>query len=640
MIDTFSDLISQFTFFIPCYQRAYSWTDKQLALFTADLAEYASQSNMAPQYYLGHYIFERDNDTSTSLAVVDGQQRLTTIAIFSAVCQSLKASSTPLLPLRLAVVEYDADQFTKLLSPASLATFKETHDGGTKEDTASLERVAQAILFFLDAFSPATKKPHGTALAPENIDLYLAVLNRAAISVGIYKSKAVASQIFELHNTRGVLLTETDKLKALLMRYVYSNSDQADCDVANIEGFFATVFKFEEQAACASFRGEMLLDDILAHHLRAIDDGTPKTDFKRPETVEGQNGCLSYVRERLNSFTSKQSGISYAKALAREFATSMSLISTSFVEQDNREPLIGDVILLDQRRSMIFLLRYFRSLLVGQSVDTLLLKRWEAFLFLWDCHDAFFNMKAGKKDSFPAIYEPLLFNADQVVDLLGDYYSGRTPFAYRPFEVRSRRPDGTETTLFGLLQVFSDYITLRREDLLCRAYNWGHWHPRYKYWLYKYEIASACSDDQSRVRESMRALFKQNEVTLDHIVPHELQWRELSNGSAQDDDIDHWPDRKDAEQARANWNKILTFIDGVGNLLLLSRSNNASLQNIAPFRRASEYAKCHLDSESYRDVGNWTDPLEWCFHMERRGVRLLEWMRVYFTSDATWAATS
>ena len=471
---TFSKLIEEYKFFIPEYQRAYSWTEKQIALFIADISEHAEHTRDAgkdSQYYLGHYILE--DDTNGKFAIVDGQQRLTTIAIFLAVCQFLKNSPTHLLSLRLSVVEYDDDRFQEILLPSNLAAFKVNQEARQKEDTASLERVVKAIQTFLESFS-TDMKPHKPALLSETrIDAYLDVLRKAAVSVGIYKSKAVAAQIFELHNTRGVLLTETEKVKALLMKYVYLKSPDGSRDVDDIQKSFAEVFKLEERVASVSFRGEMSLDDILFHHLRAIDSEEDQTPFTHPQTVEGENGCLAYVGGKLNKLGGP-SGIHYAKALASEFAKSMSLVSKDFVEHDKREPLIGDVILLDQRRSMIFLLRYFRVLPTDQNADKALLKRWESFLFLWDCHDAFYRMRSGKKDSFPDIFIRITEDRIRVAELLLEYYSGQKAFAYRNFQI-------------GLSPIFRAYITKLEEQLLHHAYNWGNWHGRYKYWLYKHE---------------------------------------------------------------------------------------------------------------------------------------------------------
>ncbi|EIJ70469.1 DUF262 domain-containing protein [Pasteurella bettyae] len=74
---------------VPSYQRAYSWErDKQVSQFLQDLEEYRkSQSHSA--YYFGHFLFE--NKGNDIYHIVDGQQRLTTIVIFvAALFQRLK----------------------------------------------------------------------------------------------------------------------------------------------------------------------------------------------------------------------------------------------------------------------------------------------------------------------------------------------------------------------------------------------------------------------------------------------------------------------------------------------------------------------------------------------------------------------
>ena len=135
MISAFSELIEEYEFFIPDYQRAYSWTEEQVSLFIADIAEHAGNADKKTQYYLGHYILE--DDKNGKYAIVDGQQRLTTVAIFLAVCQSLKNSPASLLPLRLSVVEYDNNRFQELLLPSNLTDLMNA-EGRHNEATASL----------------------------------------------------------------------------------------------------------------------------------------------------------------------------------------------------------------------------------------------------------------------------------------------------------------------------------------------------------------------------------------------------------------------------------------------------------------------------------------------------------------------
>ena len=72
---------------VPDYQRAYSWdtsedkssSKKQVNTFLEDLEDYL-HSEVTTPYYFGHFLFERLADNK--YAIIDGQQRLTTITIF------------------------------------------------------------------------------------------------------------------------------------------------------------------------------------------------------------------------------------------------------------------------------------------------------------------------------------------------------------------------------------------------------------------------------------------------------------------------------------------------------------------------------------------------------------------------------
>lgn len=79
-------------FEIPSYQRAYSWEDKQINQFIEDL------KNSGNQYYLGHYLFEKNEENT--LYVIDGQQRLTTCVIFfSVIKKELEKEKILTIPL-------------------------------------------------------------------------------------------------------------------------------------------------------------------------------------------------------------------------------------------------------------------------------------------------------------------------------------------------------------------------------------------------------------------------------------------------------------------------------------------------------------------------------------------------------------
>ncbi len=80
------------TFYVPFYQRAYVWTEKLWSRFIRDM-EYISKT--PEEYFIGSVILKKlgaSGIETARWAVVDGQQRLTTLAIFYKVL-SLKNSN-------------------------------------------------------------------------------------------------------------------------------------------------------------------------------------------------------------------------------------------------------------------------------------------------------------------------------------------------------------------------------------------------------------------------------------------------------------------------------------------------------------------------------------------------------------------
>ena len=123
---------------------------------------------------------------------------------------------------------------------------------------------------------------------------------------------------------------------------------------------------------------------------------------------------------------------------------------------------------------------------------------------------------------------------------------------------------------------------------------------------------------------------------MDHIVPHELEWKELSINGEKDNERSKWKDPDDIKQAEENWEKIENTINGFGNLVLLGSSENARLQNIPPYERAEKYKEWGLKSISYQEVAEWKDPGDWATKIEYRGKSIIDWVKTYFTDKCTW----
>ena len=81
----FNQLINGSTqFFIPVFQRDFTWGEDQCRQFWQDIGRSSSNANSPSGHFLGSFVYVDSSDTSagfTRWMVIDGQQRLTTLTI-------------------------------------------------------------------------------------------------------------------------------------------------------------------------------------------------------------------------------------------------------------------------------------------------------------------------------------------------------------------------------------------------------------------------------------------------------------------------------------------------------------------------------------------------------------------------------
>ena len=283
---SFIDVLRMGKIIIPAYQRAYSWGEKQLEEFIADLNDHQQRIGQG-NYYLGHFIFERNNNNA--LEIIDGQQRMTTALLFLSACRRLNKTITHEAfeyISNFTVTNYDKNSFNDLIIHGSINNIT----------TASQKRMQIAISGGHGSFK-------GFDFYIKNnlnkINDFINIICDAYVSFALYEDKSVAAQIFELHNTRGVNLTETEKVKSYLMKQIFLLSSKPQEDILILQNHFSEIYKLEEQASQNWIKGEMSLDSILMFHLRAVDDGNKLNSFNNPAASSGDSGSLNYVKGKI-----------------------------------------------------------------------------------------------------------------------------------------------------------------------------------------------------------------------------------------------------------------------------------------------------------------------------------------------------
>ena len=256
-------------YYIPDYQRSYSWAESQLEQWLKDLQEIANISGS--QYYLGRILLEKDE---ARFAIIDGQQRLSTLLLFFvAAVQSRKKSS---IPTRKQLREYcnqfelggtDNDFFQNLIHQKSAPIAK----------TKSQEKLLYARQYFLNKFKDEK-------FSDKKLLKLCTILLESAILIQKIADKRMATLIFQLENDRGVNLTNLEKLKSYLMYELLLQASNEGLKKDEQNKKLKEVSDFFNKIGNISFNIKENPDKILEAHYRSFI--TPEVNPFRKYTIE------------------------------------------------------------------------------------------------------------------------------------------------------------------------------------------------------------------------------------------------------------------------------------------------------------------------------------------------------------------
>lgn len=235
------DLFEKFDYIkVPDYQRAYSWEEKQIEQFLLDIKEYLDKDI---NYYIGHFLFEKNKDNEKIGYIIDGQQRLTTIIIFlsSAFEKIKKLNNGELAPeelniyksiieengkIKFSTVDYD----NKLFKERVIGREK----GVIKPETQSQNRILNAVKYF-------NKKLEKETI--ENLTNMVKIIINASCTLNEVLNQSEAVQMFIYQNDRGKHPTDLEIIKSLFMYNIHDCSDNKINDLNYIKEKFETIYK-------------------------------------------------------------------------------------------------------------------------------------------------------------------------------------------------------------------------------------------------------------------------------------------------------------------------------------------------------------------------------------------------------------
>lgn len=582
---------------IPTYQRSYSWEQKQIELFIADL----TKGGRPGSYYYGHFIAEGCWEQESTWQLVDGQQRVTTAVLFLAACR-LYASGLnhPAFMLlgAFSTVSFDQSVFERLLflsdeelskiralpksKDPSQAELRNSLGIEVSDYTTSQGRMILAIRDFDASF-----RDPSSGLNPIDIVKYLNTLMQAHCSLHLTQDKAVAVNIFEMHNTRGVALTTLEIVKAKLMKFAYDQGgEEAEKTVQKIQEEFGAINRLEERVATQSFRGDLTMNQLLNLHLRVVNAGEKKgeQELDQPPLGVTTERMVSYIEEHL-----VQEGVAYALGLAKQFRLSCEIIVEQLPQWDQGSPLVGDTVILNRSASYQFFLLACRLFLpssttISGRVDDAFLEKWERFLFTQDFHYQYHGLGRHLRDRFHLIFQECIEKPGGIEPIL-DWY----------LENGFRSWDRTR----DLQALVANFVSEHKKTILTQAFGWHH-QLKLNYVLYKYE----CSQNAN-----IRSIMK-GSISVEHVLPQ--NWRE--------DALESLPDDCSSDEFVE---EVRNHINGLGNLMLLTLAENSSAGNKHPADKiyqtpGGSYAE-HNDNRE-----RWRDPTQWVTHIQKRGEEIYQ----------------
>ena len=276
---------------VPDYQRAYSWEKgKQVTVFLEDLEDYL-KSNVKTPYYFGHFLYEKTNDDV--YAIIDGQQRLTTIVIFLCTLFNhinefrelsdeeqdlyediIKRRST----YRFSTVGYDNQFFKDYV-------IDQNKKDRYNIDTTSGKRIADAYDYFCDKVKD---------MELSHVKELLSAVTRASCTTHIVNSEAEAIQMFIFQNDRGKKPSHLEVIKAQFMYniHIYGGEDTNNLieEVKNrFEHIYHSISEVED------FVEE---DAVLSHTLKVYFNSLWESNpAERINEKIGKPTCIPFIKE-------------------------------------------------------------------------------------------------------------------------------------------------------------------------------------------------------------------------------------------------------------------------------------------------------------------------------------------------------
>ncbi len=546
---TIKDLFDSSTIFnIPKYQRAYAWEKEQLDAFIEDLenqdTEDLENQDTNKDHFFGTILLRKQKPEGEFkiIDIVDGQQRITTIIIFMKLLLTQhKSMGNDVKRLRRTYIKDDEYKLRVLDIDNDFFQSYILEDNGSGDN--EVETPSQRRLLEAKEYLAEWIETH-----PNRIKDFIDKIGDMKVLTYSVEDDSEAALIFETTNNRGKSLTSLEKVKSFLMHKTYLTSKSPETPLKDLQNRFSKIYRdYEEIEDHRKSRGELGKtdeDSILQYHSIAFEIWKDK-EYQDPVRMINQqiNDLIKANRQvdaadRINS---------YSKELRRSFKNMNKLLL-------NRTPYLLDIFAL--RRPAAF----YPLLINAYKLDN-----------------------SDEDQDFKRVA--------QLVEIIGFRFGitkSRSDKGVSQLYRLARDFEGDFDQLIGNLQNFvedycSDFEFERslRQPRFYEVVDTGD--QRYLFWKYENHLRLA---EQPIFPEMSTETFKneksQTKLTIEHIIP---QNPKNSKKVVADDSILSITDFEE------------NYLHSIGNLVLDSRSANASKSNQNFETKDEQYSKAPVKSQ-------------------------------------------
>lgn len=592
---------------VPLYQRAYSWTDKEIEQLIEDINDFNDE-----KYYLGSLIVYKKGN---NYEVIDGQQRLTTLFI---------------LFEYLGLNTFNALTFEcRDKSNYTLTHLKQTD----VEDSLLESGITSGLQIIKQKFEKEIIK-----------DVFKAKLDKIVIYRIQVPNHTDLNRYFEIMNTRGEQLEQHDILKAQLMSYLNDDSIEKDAFAmiwdacSDMTGYVQMHFPRRIRDSLFGGKWEYLNNDIYSLVKEKIEKTKGNDNIKVKDVLKP-----TFTIDLIDGFDDKDERVRFESIINFTYFLEHTLkvfIAINSIEHVNSDEKIVQELLDDKK-----LVDSFSNVIVNGRINNNPIDKYFFAVTFINCliKCRFLFDKYIIKREYP------LNNSDGVWSIKSLTTSGqqtkKKPYYYNTSFHRKNEQKNTLEARSALNVMIQSCLRVSYTSPKIM-----HWITKLLIVLYKtnneYELAYFNEEGENIAKEAIKNDFfnvcgfgvdaiYQLGVSTPHIVFNYLDYllwkknKELYKDFVFEfrNSVEHWYPQHPSDGTFPKWGN---GVDTFGNLCIVQRTINSRFSNMAPEAKKSTFKEMiSKGSLKLRAMASATNSsIEWknerCKIHEEEMIRLLK----------------